>query len=166
MNRIFLELSGTLTTTTPGQEPVSIVSRTWTKFSIKCLTLKTKASLGPVNWSIVNHKKVATNSPTLDKLKLVNLSTLQNAPKNSVFNSVYRKFNDDRETISSGPPPANPNSRKSKIDVFGRELSEVCRETDKQVPEIVTFSIKKIEAIGITDGIYRISGRLTSYYLK
>ena len=79
---------------------------------------------------------------------------------------MYRKFNDDRETISSGPPPANPNSRKSKIDVFGQELSEVCRETDKQVPEIVTFSIKKIEAIGITDGIYRISGKLASYYLK
>ena len=97
---------------------------------------------------------------------MVNHSTLQNAPKNSVYNSVYRKFNDDRETISSGPPPANPNSRKSKIDVFGRELSEVCRETDKQVPEIVTFSIKKIEAIGITDGIYRISGKLASYYLK
>ena len=63
-----------------------------------------------------------------------------------------RKFSDDRlPTVSSGD---------SKIDVFGLELSEVCVKTGTELPEIVTFCIEKIEKFGVTDGIYRISGKL------
>ena len=62
------------------------------------------------------------------------------------------KFSDDRlQSVSSG---------HSRIDVFGLELSEVCVKTGTELPEIVTFCIEKIEKFGVTDGIYRISGKL------
>ena len=69
-----------------------------------------------------------------------------------ILQQFSRKFSDDRlPSVSSG---------QSRIDVFGLELSEVCVKTGTELPEIVTFCIEKIEKFGVTDGIYRISGKL------
>ena len=76
-----------------------------------------------------------------------------------ILDGISRKFHDEPvvigETISYGD--GGPGG-KSKIDVFGLDLSEMCRKTGTEVPEIVTFCIQKIERLGVTDGIYRISG--------
>ena len=67
-----------------------------------------------------------------------------------ILQQFSRKFSDNRlQSVSSG---------ESKIDVFGKDLSEVCLKTGTELPEIVTFCIEKIEKFGVTDGIYRISG--------
>ena len=83
-----------------------------------------------------------------------------------IFHQISRKFSDDRSVVSSHRESCSPASSGSrlptlhpvKIDVFGCELSDLCIKTDCEVPEIVTFCVEKIEQIGITDGIYRISG--------
>ena len=70
-----------------------------------------------------------------------------------ILQQFSRKFSDDRlQSVSSG--------QNSRIDVFGLQLSEVCVKTRTELPEIVTFCIEKIEKFGVTDGIYRISGRV------
>ena len=72
-----------------------------------------------------------------------------------ILQQFSRKFSDDRlASVSSG------RSTDSRIDVFGLELSEVYVKTGTELPEIVTFCIEKIEKFGVTDGIYRISGKL------
>ena len=83
-----------------------------------------------------------------------------------IFHQISRKFSDDRNSESCSPALASSGSRAKlptlqpvKIDVFGCELSDLCVKTDCEVPEIVTFCVEKIEQIGITDGIYRISGK-------
>ena len=70
-----------------------------------------------------------------------------------ILQQFSRKFSDDRlQSVSSG--------QNSRIDVFGLQLSEVCVKTGTELPEIVTFCIEKIEKFGVTDGIYRISGKV------
>lgn len=79
-----------------------------------------------------------------------------NQLRTRIIDGISRKFHDEpvviRETVSYGE------AGKSKIDVFGLDLSEMCIKTGTEVPEIVTFCIQKIEKLGVTDGIYRISG--------
>ena len=75
-----------------------------------------------------------------------------------ILQQFSRKFSDDRlQSVSSGRGRRTDSSR---IDVFGLQLSEVCVKTGTELPEIVTFCIEKIEKFGVTDGIYRISGKV------
>ena len=84
-----------------------------------------------------------------------------------LFHQISRKFSDPERSYDSrrcsqsrAASSGAGRSGQCRIDVFGCELSELCRKTDCEVPEIVTFCVEKIEQIGITDGIYRISGSL------
>ena len=72
-----------------------------------------------------------------------------NQLRNKIIGPISRRLQDDKESVSYGG---------SRIDVFGLSLTSLCIKTGSQIPEIVTFSIDNIEKIGITDGIYRISG--------
>ena len=72
-----------------------------------------------------------------------------NQLRNKIIGPITRRLQDDKESVSYGG---------SKIDVFGLSLTSLCIKTGSQIPEIVTFCIDYIEKLGITDGIYRISG--------
>ena len=72
-----------------------------------------------------------------------------NQLRNKIIGPISRRLQDDKESVSYGV---------SKIDVFGLSLTSLCIKTGSQIPEIVTFCIDYIEKLGITDGIYRISG--------
>ena len=72
-----------------------------------------------------------------------------NQLKNKIIGPITRRLQDDKESVSYGG---------SRIDVFGLSLTSLCIKTGSQIPEIVTFCTDYIEKIGITDGIYRISG--------
>ena len=74
-----------------------------------------------------------------------------NQLRNKIIGPISRRLQEDKESVSYGG---------SRIDVFGLSLTSLCIKTGSQIPEIVTFSIDNIEKIGITDGIYRISGEL------
>ena len=72
-----------------------------------------------------------------------------NQLRNKIIGPISRRLQDDKESVSYGG---------NRIDVFGLSLTSLCIKTGSQIPEIVTFCIDYIEKIGITDGIYRISG--------
>ena len=74
--------------------------------------------------------------------------------RSRLLQHISRRFQDD-----GGGGGEQAASGESRIDVFGLDLSEICAKTGTEVPDIVTFCIQKIEKLGITDGIYRISGQ-------
>ena len=77
--------------------------------------------------------------------------------RSRLLQHISRRFQDDGGGGGGGGEQAA--SGESRIDVFGLDLSEICAKTGTEVPDIVTFCIQKIEKLGITDGIYRISGQ-------
>ena len=79
--------------------------------------------------------------------------------------ACYR-LNEDRESETSG------HVKSDKIDVFGQSLiaGATTEEPDDDndattatVPAIVRYCVEKIENIGVTDGIYRISGKVMTF---
>ena len=87
--------------------------------------------------------------PQDNKIKRSRSVLVINQLRSKIIGQISRRFQDDSESVSSGV---------SRIDVFGLPLTELCIKTGSQLPEIVTFCIDYIEKLGITDGIYRISG--------
>ena len=93
--------------------------------------------------------------PQDNKIKRSRSVLVINQLRSKIIGQISRRFQDDSESVSSGV---------SRIDVFGLPLTELCIKTGSQLPEIVTFCIDYIEKIGITDGIYRISGKSHQYF--
>ena len=101
-----------------------------------------------------NKKKepdISGNKPKDEKNKIKRSRSVLaiNQLRNKIIGPISRRLQEDKESVSYGG---------SRIDVFGLSLTSLCIKTGSQIPEIVTFSIDNIEKIGITDGIYRISG--------